>query len=86
MSAPHLRSYIVFVRGFDFVHVYARAKSHSQARSVAARGFSDAGYGSFLEGLRHVTSVRLCPEAEALDLVESTRTRDGAGLLYGATP
>lgn len=78
-----LRDFIVCVDGFDFTHVYARAISHGQAKYLCARGFREAGFGSWRDGFAHIRSVRLYPDGEGLPLVESTRLPGGGGLLYG---
>lgn len=71
-----VRQYKVEVSGFDFRFVWARASSHAKARSIVARAFEDAGYGTFGDGIRHIRSCRLDRGAER-PLVSPRRGPEG---------
>lgn len=54
-----VRTYRVGVKGFPFDHVFVRAKSRGRARTICARAFSEAGYGTIGDGYKQITSTRL---------------------------
>jgi Holliday junction resolvase RusA-like endonuclease len=56
-----LHVYRVDVKGFDFDHVLVRAVSPVAARAVSAREQSDAGFGTFVDGLNSIVRVRRWP-------------------------
>jgi hypothetical protein len=76
-TAP--RNYAVRVRGFDFDTVHVRARTRARARFLCAWSYHDAGWGSVLDGLRHIAGARLVELPPSYRLVH--RGRD-EGLLY----
>jgi hypothetical protein len=66
VSAP--RGYRAEIRGFDFDHVFVRARSNSSARLLVARGFEEAGFGNVCGGFRHIVSVKLDARADTMPL------------------
>ena len=80
-----VRTYRIGIQGFPFDHVFVRAKSPARARTICARAFSYAGYGTMIEGYKTLTSTRLDGTLVVLELPyspEETRA-DGMGRSEG---
>ncbi len=87
LGHPHpLRTYVALITGFDFDAVWVRARSRGRARAIVARSFEDAGYGSFKDGLQHVTSLQVADELDDWPLVYPRRGPEGLVMGVGGRP
>ncbi len=74
-ESPH--TWTAAVSGFDFGDVFVRAATRSRARALVAQSFEEAGWGSFKEGLEHVSSIRLTDELSDWPLIYPKRGPEG---------
>lgn len=71
-----VRRYEVRVSGFDFDHVFVMAHCQGRARSLVAHAYADAGWGSWMDGMRHIRSCRI-DIGPGRELASSRRGNEG---------